>query len=1171
MRIADIFEKPVDRAIDPVVKASSTEQLTNELEEYVVTPELQQNLNSFFDEYNERNATGNGAWIFGFFGSGKSHLLKMLAVLLENREVEGKKSSEYFLPKVVNDRMLESSISSAITNHPSESLLFNIDSKAPSREVPGLSSLLVAFIKMFYEHCGYYSEDAIHIGALERDLDTKGVLVKFRELIEQQTNKKWATIRSAAPLYAGVITSVFDEVNDQPPGTTDNIITYYQQSFTPSIEDFAGWVADYIRARPKGFRLNFFVDEIGQYIANDDKRMINLQTIAEELNVKCNGNSWVFVTSQENVEDIIGEMTKQSANDFSKIQARFKVKIPLTSKDTQTIIKQRLLLKIDHAKAKLGQIYDKYYPDFGVLFDFTDGAKKYRSYLDLEDFTDIYPFVPYQFDLFTTSLRGLSDHNALTGSHLSVGARSMLGVFQEVAKVLALRGDTDQGDLASYDAMFDGLCTSIKPEEYAAIQQAEGQFTSALPIRVLKALFMVKYCQDFRSTARNLRVLLFNSFNINANKLEQEIQAVLDDLERQVYIRRNGIIYEYLTSEEKDIENEIKNTSISTVDVKKEIGKLFTEAVVTVKKFTFDQGRFSTSYAYDVKVDGEYLTSQRNDLKVSILTSLTIEGATEQQLFSDVIGSNRKELTIILQDDQAFISEVRAYIKTDHYVSINSGSDNTTRSRIINDKLQANLERRNQLNIKLNELITAARFSAAGVEITDKATGTGEDSVKSAGKILVARAYPKLQQLKDNFSDSTVSSEALQQPIPGSQLPEYAQEVLTIITSFNQRGYAVMLGGESDGSLISYFSQGDYGWPDIAVRMAVAILYSNKQIEVEKADRLLSTAEVANALSKSRDLGLLKLKKTAVISPEELAVLTEIFRLITETNPSSSDARVIAEDLRSQLQGQLDNYIVPEDYLEEFPFSEEYKANIIDLESVLVHDSWEWYARDFSAQAQVTKDVLDDLFKAKRFMDKATSAGSLWKEIKDFLNNESVDIEYVDPTGEKTAVIRSIIEDKNCYLSSNIPQANALRDELIRVITDNLTILRQAEKDNLRMFKEAIVTQFDHENRSSETKAAFESIFSEAESKLDLLTRVTTVKGFSDRFKQDNITTISQLFISGQSNESSISKPTKSWKEVQKIQFKNATIEDEVQASEFVEAYHQALLETIAEGFVVLP
>ena len=55
------------------------------------------------------------------------------------------------------------------------------------------------------------------------------------------------------------------------------------------------------------FRLNFFVDEVGQYIADNVKLMTNLQTIAESLNTKCKGQAWMIVTSQQDMEAIIGD------------------------------------------------------------------------------------------------------------------------------------------------------------------------------------------------------------------------------------------------------------------------------------------------------------------------------------------------------------------------------------------------------------------------------------------------------------------------------------------------------------------------------------------------------------------------------------------------------------------------------------------------------------------------------------------------------------------------------------------------------------------------------------------------------------------------------------------------------------------------------------------------
>jgi hypothetical protein len=75
--------------------------------------------------------------------------------------------------------------------------------------------------------------------------------------------------------------------------------------------------------------------------------MLNPQTIAESLNTKCGGRAWVFVTSQEDMEKVLGDRTRQQGNDFSKIQARFNTRLKLTSADVEEVIRKRLLEKND--------------------------------------------------------------------------------------------------------------------------------------------------------------------------------------------------------------------------------------------------------------------------------------------------------------------------------------------------------------------------------------------------------------------------------------------------------------------------------------------------------------------------------------------------------------------------------------------------------------------------------------------------------------------------------------------------------------------------------------------------------------------------------------------------------------------------------------------------------
>ena len=237
------------------------------------------------------------------------------------------------------------------------------------------------------------------------------------------------------------------------------------------------------------------------------------------------------------MDKVVGDRTKQQGNDFSKIQARFKTRVHLTSADVEEVIRKRLLDKNDEGAAALRAIYGAESANFKTLFDFVDGAKNYRNYTDEEHFVGTYPFVSYQFPLFQAAIIGISDHNAFEGRNSSVGERSMLGVVQDVAKVV---GNGDIGTLATFDRMFEGIRASLKAQAQQQILVAERNLDNELAIRLLKALFLVKYVESFQATARNLTVLVYDRFGLDLPALAEDVKEALAELERQTYIQRNG-------------------------------------------------------------------------------------------------------------------------------------------------------------------------------------------------------------------------------------------------------------------------------------------------------------------------------------------------------------------------------------------------------------------------------------------------------------------------------------------------------------------------------------------------------------------------------------------------------------------------------------------------------
>lgn len=120
IKIEDLFEKDIRRDVNGVIKVDQEDDISvyTELDEYVVTGESLKHFDKFFRNYTatlEEPTDKIGVWISGFFGSGKSHFLKILSYLLENRVVQGKTSLEFFRDKI-KDPAIFANIEKAVTS-----------------------------------------------------------------------------------------------------------------------------------------------------------------------------------------------------------------------------------------------------------------------------------------------------------------------------------------------------------------------------------------------------------------------------------------------------------------------------------------------------------------------------------------------------------------------------------------------------------------------------------------------------------------------------------------------------------------------------------------------------------------------------------------------------------------------------------------------------------------------------------------------------------------------------------------------------------------------------------------------------------------------------------------------------------------------------------------------
>ena len=353
MKIKNMFKDDINRSINGVIQVEQEENnvIKQEVEEYVITSELKKHFNKFFSSYSDSfdHPTDNtGIWITGFFGSGKSHFIKMLSYLLENKNVDGKTTVEYFRDKY-NDELSFMPIVKS-TSVPTETILFNIG--AQSIGAKDETAVLRVFTRVFYDHLGFYGSD-VKLAKLEQFVTKQGKMDEFKAKFEEINGDDWISAREEYVFWEDDIIEVLQDVL----GMSEDAAKHWfdgTEEVHISIDQLAKEVKEYVDSKPKGFRLLFMADEVGQFVGSNLNMLLDLQTIVERFGSVCRGQVWVVATGQEALD----EMIKVRTDAFSRIMARFSVKLSLTSSSVGEVIEKRLLSKTDEAYENLEMVYN---------------------------------------------------------------------------------------------------------------------------------------------------------------------------------------------------------------------------------------------------------------------------------------------------------------------------------------------------------------------------------------------------------------------------------------------------------------------------------------------------------------------------------------------------------------------------------------------------------------------------------------------------------------------------------------------------------------------------------------------------------------------------------------------------------------------------------------------
>lgn len=710
MKINEMFLKRVERDIQGVIIAGQgdDEAVQRELEEYVVTRELQRHFSDFFSAY-KKGILGEtpkmGAWISGFFGSGKSLLLKIFSYLLENKIVGGKRAIDYFKEdNKITDSIVLADMERA-SNTPTTVILFNIDAKSAANGKQDKDAIVNVFLRVFNEKLGFCGAIP-HLADLERRLSEEGRYDEFKAEFEAQYGKPWVDNRHKFDFIQDTVVDVLADMGFMSEAAARNWCEKATEPYQISIEDFARLVKQYVLTKGNNHHLVFCVDEIGQYIGEDSKLMLNLQTVTEELGKECKGKVWVIVTSQQDIDSV----TKVKGNDFSKIQGRFDTRLALSSANVDAVIKKRLLSKNETAAQMLRLLYGQKATDVKNKIVFTGPEKK--LYANENDFVTVYPFLPYQFNLLASVLTAIRTHGA-SGKHLSEGERSMLALFRESA--MSISGN-EVGALVPFHRFYDALENFLDHSHRSVIIRAfdntqinpDGKTEDVFAINVLKTLFLIKYVeQECEATLDNITSLMYDSMDCPRDTLREQVSQALKVLMRQGLVQKNGSVYIFLTDEEQEINRAIEGQNIEMSVIIRKVAELIFDDIFPGKKYQVPAFNGRYAFGFNEFVDDRpYKVNQGNDIGIRVLTP-RYEGATDLVSLR-MLSEQQREVVVVLPADDAFLNELQTYLKIESFLQGAASKQITKYAQIKENKRVEMRERMDHAKTFLKESLSEA-------------------------------------------------------------------------------------------------------------------------------------------------------------------------------------------------------------------------------------------------------------------------------------------------------------------------------------------------------------------------------------------------------------------------------------------------------------------------------
>jgi hypothetical protein len=928
--IAEIFEKPIDRTIEEVIKVDQINEtaVRNELEEYVATDSIR---DQFVDVYKEiaegpsKPREGIGMWVSGFFGSGKSTFAKILGYTVANRAV-GSTTAPTLFKKVVKDQRISDLLDSINARIPFESVIFDVSMDRGVRV--GNERLTEIMYQALLRELGY-AED-FDLAELEITLEGDGKLETFEKTFAEIYEKPWSERRRRG-LAANEAGAALSKMDPTTYPTADSYAHASKGRADISPNRLAQRAFELIDRRHTGKALIFIIDEVGQYVSRSVEKMLDLQAIIQAFGVEGRNRTeakkavspfWIVVTSQEKLDEVVTALDSKKI-ELARLQERFRITVDLKQSDISAVTSERVLKKKAEATTLLTGLFDE---NTDRIRGCTTLERTTRNIeVNGENFPALYPYLPYQIDLSIDIVAGL---RLKRGAHRHVGGSNRTIIKQAQQMMIHDRtrlADQEIGTFVTLDRVYELLYMgNLLPTEVSReVDEAVKRFPDEkVAHKVIKAIALLEPVKDLPRTPHNLAVVLHPG--VDAQPLTKAVEAALKLLEDAQFVRQTEEGYKLLTNQEKNWESQRAGHDPRPADRNRLhrdlIKDLFSEPKLRAYRYKELRG-----FRASLKVDGETVDA---DGEIPLNLSITPEAEQKSALAEarDQSASNPNDLLWVATIDDDIREQVAELFRSNEMVAEYDrlGAQNrltTEESACLADEKSRRDRIRRKLRSSLLACVEGGTAFFKGVQHDATALGSG---LTAALHALLDKAipdlYPKIEigvlPLAGNEPDKFLASSNLT-GLPDIFYDDKAERALVVKQSNRMvpnlgcdlcreiLGYLQdkhKYGERVTGKMLeTHFSGLGFAWDRESIRLGLAILFRGGAVEVTHQGRKYRNYVEAAArppFTKNPDFRAASFSPRETLDLKVLAAAARMYEEITGKDVNIEEG-AIAEALKA--------------------------------------------------------------------------------------------------------------------------------------------------------------------------------------------------------------------------------------------------------------------------------